>query len=243
MMQIDRVERRDWYNCKRFSRCGTCKQRFNPSEFGCSQCGWGVDKPAKMGSDEYAFRMKLNEIYKCEPFENYLATLQIFADFLADRDDPEEVAARASFGYGRRAPVGISQDLFDFGTKGEIELGVVGRPSCLWLAIHPSWYEDDPKNLWTVIECTGQTRGPVGICNRESTRRTQHNAGWFLGFSPGSVRMTAMFYFWSRLSVTSMMAKFVIDEHRSLKSSTPVEFIWDDGYLALLNESKPPNKY
>lgn len=243
MITIERVERKDWYNCNRFSRCHTCKQRFDQSEFRCSQCGWGIDKPEKMGSDEFAFRQKLNEVYKCEPFENYLAALQIFADFLADRDDPEEAAARTSIGYGPRAPAGIDQDNFTFGTKGEISWAF-GRPNILWMTVHPSWYgEDTFENLWPVTKCTSQTRGPAGVCNREALRRTQHNARWFLGFAPGSVRMTAMFYFWNRLKVNSMMAKFVIDDHRSLKTSTPVEFIWDDGYLALLNESKAPHKY
>jgi hypothetical protein len=78
----------------------------------CAACGWVLEpaverrhwsapehlpKSAGMGAEEFAFRAGLFHTWKTRPASELSSQFLVFADWLADRNDAEEAAARADW--------------------------------------------------------------------------------------------------------------------------------------------------
>lgn len=68
----------------------------------CRACGWpDWDRPAGMSDAEFGFRRLLHAAWQTGPAA-YLDLLPVFADWLGDRGDPEEHAARSPWAFESR---------------------------------------------------------------------------------------------------------------------------------------------
>lgn len=199
---------------------GQMPERFVPQA--CHACGWwdrsharGKSAPAPvrppgMSADEWVLRKALLACWLAEPSDEYLARLREFADFLAEQGSPEEAAARADWReYGRPA-------------EGH------GRPRATSWLFRPAagWVHTRQVvaggTVRTHLDAAAAKLGPAG--------RQTHNVRWFLGWPPGSVRVTAASYpSFTDFRVTVWVA-------RSLLHSAPYEKRMEHGYSVLFHQ-------
>lgn len=137
-----------------------------------------LPRPAGMPPDEWGFRSNLFTVWATRPAVEFLSAVSLFADWLADRGDPEEHLARSEL---RPEPKG-------------------GKPKGQYL-MYPDWSGESGSGWASPIRenglgwdyprpdrCAEFRAWP----NRRSWSRPpdEHNGGWLLCWPPGFVRVT-----------------------------------------------------
>lgn len=159
----------------------------------CAACGYDsfrrsavvtadLPRPHDMGDEEFRFRAHLFFTWRLFPASAFLEELRVFADWLADRDRPEEAAARADWKvYGANKT----------------------DPAKWW-----RWSVPVARG-WVSVETRRERIPPMYNGERTAYRfarylkfdaaqtqpRQVHNGAWFLCWPPGFVRFTAPLHF------------------------------------------------